>query len=514
MRPLGALAMGSGRPSSRRPGSTAPLVLLAAILMGSDCEEPVLAVPPHSTEIDLIDPGPHQQDTRSQPTGGQDWNGRDPFVYVQMTSPVTLSGGVSREVDNGQSVEDICIVLSGGTPHLFGGGKTDSFGLFAQSIVPATYDLVIAPGCLTGNEASRLVERIVLQPGSNAGPMEWSLPEAHQVDGQISDTSGSPIVGGVVTVYRSNSPDLPLGVATTSSADGSFVLMVPEGTYDLVISSPADGSVPIPPIRIRNQALPLELQGLRLSVEYPVLPIRTVRGALLQATGDGPIQGRVRLEGWIPSAPGESDFNGGLFRAEFETEADGTWSIEVPRGSYTATAYPRIGNRDLDVARTSFDVSETASQVDVDLRFPDSRLGVVTVLSPTGNPRAGSSLSLRSTLPPHYAYQATTGADGSWAGLLPAGNYIVDAIPPPQPETGQKEYARATEVLDLTEGDSSEDIVLRRSDLFDGFVYTVDQVGVGSIRVLMVDPDTGDLWDEVVTNTGEYAGYFQGILPR
>ncbi|HCP46118.1 MAG TPA: hypothetical protein DIU15_08760, partial [Deltaproteobacteria bacterium] len=122
--------------------------------------------------------------------------------------------------------------------------------------------------------------------------------------------------------------------------------------------------------------------------------------------------------------------------------------------------------------------------------------------------------SLRSTLPPHYAYQATTGADGSWAGLLPAGNYIVDAIPPPQPETGQKEYARATEVLDLTEGDSSEDIVLRRSDLFDGFVYTVDQVGVGSIRVLMVDPDTGDLWDEVVTNTGEYAGYFQGILPR
>jgi len=487
---------------------------LALMLLGSDCEDPVLTIPARSLGVDLVDPGPHQQDTRSIPTETHNWNGRSPFVYVQMTSPVTLSAEVSNEAAEGESVEDACIILDGGAPLLFAGGRTDSFGFFVQRIVPATYDVVVAPGCLTGGEASRQLDRIVLQPGSDTGPLDWSLPETHRVDGLVEDTSGSPVVGAVITVYRSDSPDLPVGVTTTSSVDGSFALLVPEDTYDLVISSPADGSVPIPPIRIRDQALPFELPGLRLSVAYPVLPIRTVRGVLLQSTGDAPVQGRVRLQGWIPSAPGESDFNGGLFRAEFETEADGTWSIEVPRGSYTATAFPRLDSQDLDVARLSFEVSEAAAQVDIDLRFPDSRLGVVSVVSPTGNPKAGSTLRLRSIAPPYYAYEASTGADGTWAGLLPAGDYVVDATPPRHAETGQKEFARATGNLDLSEEDGSEDLVLRRSDAFDGFVYTVDEVGVGGIQVLILDPESGEVWDEAVTNTGEYTGYFKGILPR
>jgi hypothetical protein len=258
-----------------------------------------------------------------------------------------------------------------------------------------------------------------------------------------------------------------------------------------------------------------------MKVQHPVLSTAQVLGSLTQF-GGAATTGRVRIEGWVPAeALGASklpapQFLGGTFRAEFETDADGRWLLELPRGSYRAMAFPRHSNRSFGVATMEFEVVVDSGLVEVDLVLPDTTFAQVTVLQNDGNPMVGADLAIRMTSPPYYSYLESTDAEGQWFGQLIPDLYEIEVIPPNLANTGpSQQFARAHGVLDLLSPElPSLTLQLRRSDLVDGFLYSVGQTGVRGVHVLLTDPDTGETWDETVTNDGEFPGFFRATLPR
>jgi hypothetical protein len=492
------------------------LALCSFVLIGAECDENGPIPPARDFGVVLHDPGPYQHSYRSQPGPTRRWNGRN-LAYVEMTAPITASGEVQPQ--DGTTPGGVCVFLDGAGELGDLSGTVDSQGLFTQTIVPSTYDIAVAPDCFTGSRPALYLEQVVLD-GSDTDP--WLLPTRETVLGQVVDAAQNPIPSAVVTVYEAGRPDRPLGVTVQSDSLGNFSFDVPQGVYDVVVSTPADGSVAIAPIRIDSQPLPLPgPPGLLMKVQYPVLPTAQVLGSLTQF-GGAATTGRVRIEGWVPAeAPGSSklpslQFTGGAFRAEFETDADGRWGLELPRGSYRATAFPRHGNRSFGIATREFDVVVDSDLVEVDLVLPDTTFAQVTVQQNDGNPMVGAELAIRMTSPPYYAYMESTDTEGQWFGQLIPDLYEIEVIPPNLASMGpDQQFARAHGSLDLLSPEPpSLTLQLRRSDLVDGFLYSVGQTGVRGVHVLLTDPETGEIWDETVTNDGEFPGFFRATLPR
>jgi len=492
-------------------GRVQPLLIISlsvTLLLGADCEETSPIPPARDFGVVLHDPGPYQQSYRSQPGPSRNWDGTN-LAYVEMTAPVTITGEVQHE--DGSGAGGVCVFLDGSGELGDLSGIADSQGLFAQTVLPSTYDLAVAPDCFVGTSSAQYLEQLVLDEGA-AEP--WILADVSPVLGQVVDTAGEAVVGAVVSVYQAGRPDRPLGVTVNSDSLGNFTFDVPAGRrYDIVVTGPADGSVPIAPIRIDNQVLPL-LAGLIMKIEYPVLPTAVVLGSL-QLTGGTTVTGRVRVEGWVPAAPHGPQFTGGAFRAEFETDADGRWELTLPRGNYRAKAFPRHADRSIGTAVQEFEIAVGTELVEVDLTMPGSTIARIEVRQSNGNPMVGAKLGIHMTSPPYYSYSETTGADGAWFGQLIPDIYEVEVIPPEQIETGEQRFARAHGQLDLLAPSPSPlDITLKRSDVVDGFLYTVGQTGVRGVHVLLTDPETGEIWDDTVTNDGEFPGFFRATLPR
>ena len=484
------------------------LTTLATLLLGADCDEGSPIAPPRDFGVVLHDPGPYQHSYRSQPGPRHSWDGST-LAYVEMTAPVTVTGQVQHQ--DGSSAGGVCIFLNGSSELGDLSGVVDSQGLFTQTILPSTYDLTLAPDCFTGVIPAEFLEQVELD-GATIDP--WILPDIAPVLGQVVDTSNDAVVGAVVSVYEAGRPGRPLGITVSSDLLGEFSFDVAPGRrYDIVVTAPADGSVPIPPIRIDNQVLPL-LSGLVMKIEYPVLPTAQLLGSL-QITGGSTATGRIRIDGWVPAAPHGPQFTGGTFRAEFETDVDGRFELTLPLGSYRATAFPRHAERSFGTASQQFEVALGTEVVEVDLTLPGSAIARIEVQQSNGNPMVGATLGLHMRDPPFYSYGEITDEDGAWFGQLVPGIYEVEATAPEQIDNGEQRFARGHGILDLLGPNPGLlTIALRRSDLVDGFLYTIGQEGVRGAHVLLTDPDTGEIWDDTVTNDGEFPGFFRATLPR
>ena len=152
--------------------------------------------------------------------------------------------------------------------------------------------------------------------------------------------------------------------------------------------------------------------------------------------------------------------------------------------------------------------------MELELTLPDAKLGRIEVIQPSGARVPGAELHLRLDTWPYYALGATTDQSGAWTGLLAAGRWDVEVIPPRNEETREKEFARIQASLDLRETDASTVVALRRADRIDGFAYSVGQLGVGNVQLLLSDPESGNLLDETVSNNSDFPGFFTAVLPR
>ncbi|MBJ94462.1 MAG: hypothetical protein CMP23_08270 [Rickettsiales bacterium] len=488
--------------------ATVYIVFMGLLLVGADCQQGGPIAPARDFAVTLYDPGPYQQSYRSQPGPVYTWSGSD-LAYVEMTAPVTITGELLNPFGGG--LPGACVFLDGNGELADLSAVTDSQGQFVQTILPSRYQLALAPDCFTGSSPSMFLDEELLD-GTDG--LSWELAELATVAGRVSFSSGEAIEGAVVSVYPAGRPDRPLGIAVTTDSAGQFLFeIVPGQRYDIVVTGPADGSLPIAPIRVDNQLLP-EVNGLSLEVQFPVLPTAQVLGKVQQASGTS-ATGRVRIEGWVSAATQGSQFSGGAFRAEFETDTDGLWQLELPQGNYRARAIPRHGDRGLGVADTSFEIDIDTDILELDLVLPGSEIARVEVLQPSGQPLVGARIELRMTSLPYYSYSETTGDDGAWVGLLIKDRYEIEIIAPEQTETGEQRFARTQTELDLVTSPMTPlSVTMSPSDLMDGYLYTVGQTGVRGAHILIKDPESGGIWDEAVTNDGEFPGFFRATLPR
>ena len=536
-----------------------PGLLLVPLLLASDCEGPNSVYPEREFVAELHAAGNLGDTSRSQngrphPDNASEtpsdlpgfpvpvfWSGSPAQVNIQMSPPIDLNAQLQDST--GSPAEDSCLLLDGLGALIDRGirGEPGS-GLVGKKVIPHEYSALLAPYCLLGQDPLARFDPLSLQESVGADePLEFTAPSFVSVPGRVETSSGDPIVGAAITLFAASSPEEFLGVSLTSGVDGSFQITVPEPaedcgtgnqpacpTYDVLISAPPDGSLPLPPIRLQNIVLPLGA-GFNLLVRYPQLPLVTLRGDVVLEAGQTPFVSRLRFEGSIPPPPGGGQqFEGGLFRIEVSTDAQGRFEVEVPSGHYSITAWPTYDEaRTLDTGRLDFEVPTGITLVDnLQLEIPLADFARVEVRGEDGSPVVGAELILQMRDAPHYRFsEVTTATLGGWAGPLMGGTYDVEVAPPLEldPETGEftKRYARVHGVLEHGGDSSILQLFLRRSDPFEGFVYGplsaaagASVEGVPGVQVLMLDPLTGAVLDETITARENGAGFFRGLLPR
>lgn len=493
----------------------ARLLLCTTLLLGAaECEEaPTPSAPGRTVLAELYDPGPNVSDRRSQDSGLLSWDGGEDLLFVPMRRPVSTSARVVP-ADSSTGLADVCIFLdtSGSLSDL--GRSSDSAGNWGYGVVPGVYDALVAPGCLVGEVAALPPEELTISTASVGTPFEWTLPEALPVRGEVLRADGTGVAGLTVTAYRTDEPGQPLGVAATTGPGGAFDFQLPQGFYDLTVSSPANGLVAAPPIRGTNRSLPPS-QNVAVTLRLPPVPLLPVRGSLEDGSGNL-LGGRVRIEGDIDPIGFPIEYPGGTYRAEFDT--DGEWELELPAGRYTASSFPPHAGLNqeqiLGVAETEFAVDATLGPPDdVALVYAEPRLGRVVVRTPGGDPMP-SLINLRMTSPPHFAWQYPTDEDGVLVTSLVADLYDVEVLPARIPG-GTKIWARTHGQLDVRDNNAEVALSVPRSDVFEGVVVTQDQGQIGNMRIVLRDPVTGQVVDDALSDdTDRFRGFFRGVLPR
>ena len=510
--------------------STLSVLGLGLALVGSalatscEDEQPVIA-PPRSFTVELHNEGTRAA-MRSQPAGEHEWSGDiGDTVAVQMTAPVTARASVQAvSLLDGSLPTEIAVFLNGAGQLGDIGQELDSQLDFEEEVLPSTYDVLVAPDALLGRHAARFITPVTFQDDvPAASPLDWSLLAMSEVTGSVLYwNTDEPVPGAVVTVYRATEPRIPMGVTVVTDNSGTFRFEVPEGSYDIVIAGPSDGSVPIPPVRLLNQRLPL-FPGLTLRAEVPVIPVIPVRGRLVRAGSEVTVPGRLRLTGKLDDLlGGASGILLGRYQIEIETESDGSFEVALPLGDYEALAIPRyLADRfqNQGLGRRTFAVPFGVASVEgLDITMESPVLVRIEAYQPSGAPMVGASVVMRMRAPPRYGWQHLTGTEGdlegAFLGTVIPGDYDIELIPPPDAD-GNSRLARVqTQASLLT--DSVLQINARRSDRFQGLVFTEGEQTVGDVRVLIREPETGKLWDAAVTR-GEgdtYRGVFEAVVPR
>jgi hypothetical protein len=497
------------------------LLLIAPLLLcGADCvEDDGPQAPARSVHAELLDPGPNVSDRRSQDSGIVDWPGGDDLLFVPMRRPVSVAARVFQ-AESTTPLSDICIFLDTAGTLSDLARSSDSTGNWGYGVVPGIYDALLAPECMVGSTATLPIEELTINSSSTASPLQWELPPTDVVEGVVLGSDGAGVGGATVTVYRVDEPDLPIGVATTSLISlepdqaGTFSIEVPDGFYDIVVSTPWNGSVAIPPARSENRPLPPS-SPITVGVNLPPAPTVAVRGSLEDGSGNL-LQGRLRVVGDIAPIGFPVDYPGGTFRAEFDTT--GEWELTLPSGTYTASSFPAHGGLQLEqtlgLASADFLVdANVGPPADVAVVYGEPRLGRVVVRDPDGEPYAGR-VNLRMTSAPHYAYQLEAGEEGIVVASLIPDLYEVEVLPERDAQ-GNKLYARGHGELDLTEANAETEIWLPVSDIYEGVVVTSDQGQIGRMKVVLRDPGTGKVVDDALSDDSEqFRGFFRGVLPR
>ncbi|GEM_PF-1554925 len=512
--------------------AAALLVVASSVLVGADCEGVVIE-DPRRFRVSFVDTGPNTETIwRSQDSPEEhDWDGTTGLDYVQLVASPLVTSRVLPPA--GQSLPQRTVVFLDAPAQAADiSGLVESTNSFGQRLVPGIYDVVVAPGAfLTGQAAARFVDVTL---SDETPDWVWQLPSSTAVVGDV-EMAGVGLEGPWVVPYPRDFADLPLGTwgEALEGSDledaGAFAVPVPEGVYDVVVAPPLrvqpNGVLqpdPVAPVYLEGRRWPIEPvldPPLRETVAIPALPVTSIVGRVRAAGEDVTAVSRVRVEGRLAAdTVGGVSYDGGRWIAEVRTDGEGVFRLDVPRGEYTVTAIPPFSARDRDAGVTTFTASGGESlEIEVGLQL--APLATISVVDESGDPVPDATLFIRNTGPPRYAYGERTqgsgeGNPGFFFGTLMRGTYEVEVVPPVDPETGTKRWARAHGILEVGLGGGGTLIQLRRSAFMNGLVFSRDQRPVPDILVVVRDPDTGLVVDEAVTNRNNEVGFFRAILPE
>jgi hypothetical protein len=500
---------------------------MCVALLGASCNG-VGSEAPRQFRVSFVDSG-HNTDTdwSSQDLPNvYEWDGTSDLHYLQLTASDLISalvtppaGGTIVFLDAPGQVADLS-------------GVVESTNIFSRRLVPGRYDVFVAPGgLLTGQAGARFIN---VDLNESTPLWTWTLPDTVPVSGSIESVRG-PLTGQLVVPYPDDLDGMPLGTFGRSSEEGpeteegSFEVLVRPGTYDIVVAPPLrvqpspDGGAgilqpdPVPPVHLEDRVWPLQ-PGFEETIEVPILPTITLVGRVVGA--DATQVARIRIEGRIPPGViGTVPYDGGRWIAEMRTDGEGLFQVEVPQGEYVVTAIPGYSDRTNDAVVAEFS-AQGEGIIELNLSLPLAPVAQVFVVDEDAEPVPGAALYIRNTGPPRYAYGVVTQSDdegnpGYWFGLLMRGTYEVEVVPPVDPETLQKRWARAHGVLEIGAGGGSVTIQLRRSAIMEGSVFSRDVDRVADVLVILRDPETGLVVDEALTNRSPpEIGFFRAIIPE
>lgn len=497
----------------RRPG-LAGLAGLAAIWGGLSCVGDGPTGEPVPFVASLVDPGPvqsSQEAIRSHGPVEPAQTADSDLFYLQMVAPIEVEASLNLDLADGSTLPlpgPATVFLEGEDPATTRSAAAESDGGWGQILQPGIYDVYVAPDTLLGQRPAYLIEDVGLWED---GQWEWAIPEPAAVTGVVLDDAGQAVAGMILTVYRTTAPALPMGVTARSAGDGTFDFNVPPGRYDIVASPPPDGSIPAPPVRIVGQQLPL-LPGFDLLVEVPRVRLSHLRGQLVLPSGAG-VQGRVRVGGWVAASFPGAPIPGSRWRAEIESDPLGHFELTVPFGTYELRARPRAEARYLQeaIARVEADESEEGAFV---LPYRDAPAVSIRVVDDEGEAVPDASLRIEPQFGGRFAFAAPLSEGGTWLDRLAPGPYLVGVVPAVDDTTGSATRPRWTGLWEVPDTGGTLEIALPAPARFDAFVYTEGRVGVADVRVLVTDPETGVVWDDVVTRLDDEKGNFSAVVPR
>jgi len=136
--------------------------------------------------------------------------------------------------------------------------------------------------------------------------------------GKVKDTNKVVIAGATVGAYQS----AVLKFSTTSGSDGKYSLPVTAGTYDLVASKPADGY-----LDTTKSGLAIASGQTIVKTNFKLYHPSFFQGTVTNKTTTAPLDGAL-----------VQALQGGVVKFSTTTAVDGTYNLQVIKGTYTLRA--------------------------------------------------------------------------------------------------------------------------------------------------------------------------------
>lgn len=246
--------------------------------------------------------------------------------------------GLSAE-DRSQPIQ---VILSRQDPSFLRAPVTGDATFRIENVPSGTWNLSAQAGALIATRT------VTLEPGQAELSVDLDMPAAQTVSGQVLDDRAQPVAGATIMVKMTDGRDTWWLTDTSTRADGSFALRLPDESYFLDVSK--DGFLPI------DTALEVTVDGeAQTGLEIRLEPATTLRGRLfglvpgdrpaIVMRGPGFLVGRVELERFV-----------------VEGLQPGEWTIEV-------SLYGPGGRRSL---RRAVEIPPGITEMEADLDFAEA----------------------------------------------------------------------------------------------------------------------------------------------
>ena len=366
---------------------------------------------------------------------------------------VTLEGDVT-DVD-GNIIEGVSVNIFNDQGQS-GFSFTDAEGNFSITLPPGTYTLDAAPPANTTFLRTRMDITVTDDPAG----INVILNKGFVLSGLVLGADEQAVKD--INITFSLTPDQLFH--TQSQEDGSFSVVLPEGTYEITLNPPSE----TPYLTTVRQGF--GISGIPGSNILEDLGLD--RGAVLSGFVRGPNEEAV------------SDVNISLSSASglsfgTQSQADGSYRIVVPPDTYDIFLHPPQGTSYISTRRDGFSLQEdTENDLGLDLGVTVS--GRVT--DHGGTPVENAHVNL---FGPEGGNSGSTDADGNYSVLISPGSYNLN-VNPPEGAPLLPEQRDEFEVF----GDLTIDISLLEGATVSGVVRGSDGQRVQDAWVFLSDPET------------------------
>ncbi len=315
-------------------------------------------------------------------------------LTIQLADSARIDGVVTANKD-GTALGGVLVAAS---PHNRTGDNgstlTDGGGNFSLGGLPSgSYDVVLT---LDNYTADRELG-VVVSEGQRF-PLNVKLFGTAAVSGVVRNANGQAVVGASVDAGNRQS-DVLSGVATLAETDssGAYALSgLATGSAFLTAKAPGSNG---------GQVKKATLVEGQTELDFVLSDTATVSGIVTGKDGSPPKSAaKVRA---APSGPVA------LSRVEADVAADGSYSLQLPVGSYSLLAWLSNGAGAYGFPANSLTLAAGQDQT-INLTLANDGAGDLsgTVIEPTGQPSSGAYVSVFAG---QQHWSGTTGEDGAFS---------------------------------------------------------------------------------------------------